>query len=182
MNTSGIKKYTCHFYFFASMLLTLYSQNICAQQKRDFLNLPKEYHFSVKKDITEKQVALISYEATDPQTKQRPFEIMVTVIMDDAVIKKSMDEQIQSIFQKIKTDVPAAVLTTVKEEKNNKKLYTITDKTENDSHSILILMQKNTEAFFMIEMETTQAELKKVSMKRWEDIFWNADYNSLDLK
>jgi len=140
-----IRSFLCYF----SVLLINFQFNIATAQSLQLdTSSQEEYQFNIKK--TEEDGFLTSFcEAVSRDDQSKPFEIIIT-----ETAKQLMN--IDGVFENIK-----------------KTLNNLGPDTSKSS-TLLFLMREYKDSFTMIEAEFPNEELQKVSIEKWQTIFWHA--------
>ncbi|MGK9118098.1 hypothetical protein [Olivibacter jilunii] len=128
------------------------------------------YQFHIRKE-DEEGFLTTYYDAIDTKDKSNPFEIIITQTSSKLM---NMNGVADGIEKNLKNYNPDSQLMLIKQEEKggkNRRLYQFASK----NTTILMLMQESNDWFAMIEAEFPDNELKKMSIQKWQDIFWKAE-------
>lgn len=161
-----IRSFLCYF----SVLLINFQFNIATAQSLQLdTSSQEEYQFNVKK--TEEYGFLTSfYEAVSRDDQSKPFEIIITETAKQLMNIDGVCENLKKTLNNLDSGNNLKLL---KENRNNnekRQLYKVTSK----SSTLLFLMREYKDSFTMIEAEFPNEELQKVSIEKWQTIFWHA--------
>jgi hypothetical protein len=161
-----IRSFICYF----SVLLINFQFNIATAQSLQLdTSSQNEYQFNIKK--TDEDGFLTSfYEAVSRDDQSKPFEIIIT---ETAKQLMNIDGVCENIKKTLDNLGPGNNLTLLKEKRNSgekRQLYKVAYK----SSTLLFLMREYKDSFTMIEAEFPNEELQKVSIEKWQTIFWHA--------
>ncbi|MCL4639714.1 hypothetical protein [Olivibacter jilunii] len=155
------------------ILLSLMSINFStayAQSLQLDTTLSDVYQFHIRKE-DEEGFLITYYDAVDTKDNSKPFEIIITQTSSKLM---NMNGVADGIEKNLKNYNPDSKLMLIKQEEQggkNRRLYQFSSM----NTTILMLMQESNDWFAMIEAEFPDDELKKMSIQKWQDIFWKAE-------
>lgn len=143
--------------------------NTYAQSIQLDTSLLDVYHFDIRKESDEGFLTSY-YQAVNTLDSSRPFEIIVTQTSSKLMDIKGVVDGIEKNLKYYNPESQLILLKKGKNENSDRRLYQFADK----NTTILMLMQEINDTFVTIEAEFPDEELKRVSIQKWQDIFWKA--------
>ncbi len=161
------------FYNYVSfiVLLCFNLPSVYAQCLQSDTALSKVYRFDIRKDSDEGFITTY-FDAFDRKDNANPFEIIATQtsskLMDMRGVVDGIQKHLQIYYPKSK------LLVIRKEEKKGISRFLYQFRIENTT--TLMLMQEDRDTFSSTEAEFPNNEFGKISIQKWQNIFWDSKW------